>query len=80
MTASIWALVAITAFLLTTEHQAHVFGILPWLFVLACPIMHLLMHRHHDHGHDANHDESHGRGADENGNPAVVHSDHRGVS
>ena len=35
--------------LLFTEHRAHVLGILPYLFLLACPLMHLFMH--HGHGH-----------------------------
>ena len=45
-------LVALTAagFYLLTEHTAHVFGALPLLFLLACPLMHLFMHRGHGHG------------------------------
>ena len=40
---------AVIAFLLLfTEHRAHVLGILPYLFLLACPLMHLFMH--HGHG------------------------------
>ena len=35
---------AIAGFFLITEHTAHVFGVLPWLFLLACPLMHLFMH------------------------------------
>jgi len=45
---------AIAAFFLITEHTAHVLGVLPWLLLAACPLMHLFMHHgHHDH-------ESHG--------------------
>ena len=37
--------------LLFTEHRAHVLGILIWLPLLACPLMHLFMHGGHgDHG------------------------------
>lgn len=36
--------------LLATEHRAHLLGILPYLILLACPLMHLFMH--HGHGHD----------------------------
>ena len=36
--------------LLFTEHRAHVLGIVPWLFVLACPLMHVFMHGGHGHG------------------------------
>ena len=38
---------AIIAFLLFTEHRAHVFGILPYLLLLACPFMHFFMHGSH---------------------------------
>jgi hypothetical protein len=48
---------AIAAFYLWTEHRAHLLGVLPFLIVLACPVMHLFMH--HDHGHGAH---SHGTG------------------
>lgn len=41
---------AIAAFFLLTEHTAHVFGVLPWLLLLACPLMHLFMHGGHGHG------------------------------
>lgn len=30
--------------LLFTEHRAHVLGLLIWLPLLACPLMHLFMH------------------------------------
>ena len=39
---------AIGGFYLVTEHTAHVFGVLPYLLVLACPLMHVFMH--HGHG------------------------------
>ncbi len=40
----------IAGFLLFTEHRAHVLGFLPYLFLLACPLLHLFMHHgHHDH-------------------------------
>ena len=40
-------------FFLFTQHRAHVFGLLPYLFLLACPLMHLFHHghRHGKHGH-----------------------------
>jgi hypothetical protein len=45
---------AIGGFFLVTEHGAHVLGALPWLLLLACPLMHLFMHHGHGgHGHDA---------------------------
>ena len=33
------------------EHWGHALGTLPYLLILACPLMHLFMHRgHHQHG------------------------------
>lgn len=43
-----FALVA--AFFLLTEHTAHVFGYLPYLLILACPLMHIFGHGGHGHG------------------------------
>lgn len=42
---------AIAAFLLLSEHRAHALGLLPWLLLAACPLMHLFMHGGHGHGH-----------------------------
>jgi hypothetical protein len=36
---------AIIVFFLVTEHMAHVFGILPYLLLLACPLMHVRARR-----------------------------------
>jgi len=41
---------AIAAFYLITEHTAHLFGVLPYLLILACPLMHLLHGGHGGHG------------------------------
>jgi hypothetical protein len=41
----------VAGFFLLTEHTAHVFGVLPWLLLAACPLMHLFMHHGHG-GHD----------------------------
>jgi hypothetical protein len=38
---------AIAAFFLWTEHRAHLLGVLPWLLLAACPLMHLFMHGGH---------------------------------
>jgi hypothetical protein len=47
--------VGIAAFFLITEHTAHFFGVLPYLLLLACPIMMLFMHGGHGgHGGDGN--------------------------
>jgi hypothetical protein len=42
---------AIAVYFLIAEHKAHLEGVLtylPYLLLLACPLMHLFMH--HDHG------------------------------
>ncbi|WP_371914041.1 DUF2933 domain-containing protein [Pseudomonas sp. AU11447] len=46
---------AIAGYFLITEHQAHVVPYLPFLLLLACPLMHLLMHGGHGHGEHAGH-------------------------
>jgi hypothetical protein len=38
---------AAAGFYLWTEHRAHLYGALPYLLFLACPLMHLFMHRGH---------------------------------
>ena len=40
---------AIAGFFLVMEHTAHVFGVLPYLLLLGCPLMHFF-HRGHTHG------------------------------
>lgn len=40
-------------FYVLREHWAHIFGILPYLLFLACPLMHFFMHGKHGHGHQA---------------------------
>ncbi len=40
-------------------HQQHVFAVLPFLVILACPLMHLFMHgghSTHDHRHNGSND------------------------
>ena len=45
-------LLLIAGFLLWTEHLAHALGFLPYLLILACPLMHIFMHGSHGgHGH-----------------------------
>jgi len=45
------AFLAIAGFFLLTEHRAHLFGVLPFLLLLACPLLHFFMHRGHgSHG------------------------------
>lgn len=49
---------AIAAYFLLTEHRAHFFGALPLLLLLACPLMHVFMHRGHG-GHGGGHPDHH---------------------
>jgi hypothetical protein len=62
----VWVLcgfILIAVFFLLMEHRAHVFGYLPWLLLLACPLLHVFMHRGHGGhggGSHAGHDERHG--------------------
>jgi hypothetical protein len=35
--------------LMLTEHRAHLWGLLIWLPLLACPLMHFFMHGGHGH-------------------------------
>lgn len=54
-----WVLVGfllIAAYFLWAEHRAHLMGALPYLLLLACPLMHLF--HHHGHG---NHRHSEGK-------------------
>lgn len=47
-----WVLIgflAVAAFFLLAEHRAHLLGWLPYLLLLACPLMHLF-HGHGGHG------------------------------
>ena len=41
----------VAVFYLLREHTAHTLGALPYLLLLACPLMHLFMH----HGHGGHH-------------------------
>jgi len=44
--------VAVGGFFLLKEHWVHAQGYLPYLLLLACPLMHLFMHGGHGgHGH-----------------------------
>ena len=48
---------AIALVLLWKEHSAHILGAGLWLFVLACPLMHIFMHGGHGgHGGHGRHE------------------------
>jgi hypothetical protein len=45
--------------LLWEQHQDHFLSALPWLILLACPLMHVFMHGgHHGHGKHGNDQDS----------------------
>ena len=44
---------AVVGYYLWIYHSQHVLAVLPFVFFLACPLMHLLMHRNHGHRHQA---------------------------
>ena len=54
---------AVAGYFLLTEHRAHFFGALPFLLLLACPLMHIFMHGGHG-GHGGEHG---GHGGGEHG-------------
>ena len=63
----------IAAFFLRTEHRAHLYGVLPFVFLLACPLLHVFMHGGHGgHGAHGPADEERTRRGYEN------HAGHRG--
>ena len=67
----------VAAFFLLAEHRAHVLSYVPWLILLACPLMHVFMHGKHG-GHGGH---RHGGGTEKNdstvaSNRAVARSDH----
>lgn len=41
------AFLAVGVFYLYVEHRAHLYGALPYLLLLACPLLHVFMHRGH---------------------------------
>jgi hypothetical protein len=56
------AFLAIAAFLLLSEHRAHALGLLPFLLLLACPLLHRFMHGGHgSHGGHGGHGGRSGR-------------------
>jgi hypothetical protein len=55
--ASGWAWIgfaAIAVFFLFTEHRAHLFGALPFVLLLLCPLLHMFHHGGHG-GHGVRH-------------------------
>jgi hypothetical protein len=49
--------VSVLGFLIYTGHSAHLMGALPYLLILACPLMHIFMHGGHGGHHHQSDDE-----------------------
>ena len=50
------AFLAIALFFLWEEHRAHILGALPYMLLLACPLLHVFMH--HDHAGKGHHSDA----------------------
>ena len=59
---------AVAGYFLVTEHWAHIVPFLPWLLLLACPLMHVFMHGGHG-GHGGGPDG----GGSTSGGPSQPH-------
>lgn len=51
----ILALIVAAVYLFMTDHEAHIFRVLPYLLLLACPLIHLFMHGRHSSGGKGGH-------------------------
>jgi hypothetical protein len=69
---------AVGGYFLWTEHRAHTITFLPFLLILACPLLHLF--HHGSHGHDSHrHDGTGDDTARGGGQPNLGrHRDHQG--
>lgn len=58
---------AIATYFLLTGHSAHIFAALPFMLLLACPLMHVFMHGGHggDGGNHESHDASRAKTGDQ---------------
>lgn len=50
---------AVGVYYLLTEHLTHVTQAIPYLFLLACPLMHVFGHHHGGHGGQGGHEGHH---------------------
>lgn len=55
---------SVAGYFLWAEHRAHLAGALPFVLLLACPLMHVFMHHGHGHGHHSPH--QHGSADEQN--------------
>jgi hypothetical protein len=52
-----WGFLLIAGFFLVAEHRAHVYPYLPFLLLLACPLLHLFHGGHGGHGGHGKHEK-----------------------
>lgn len=71
------AFLAIAIFYLITEHTAHLWGYLPFLLLLACPLLHFFMHSDHG-GHSGGLDDKSPQSNQPVENPPSSTTSHRG--
>lgn len=50
---AIWAVAGLALGAILVDHWLHILGVLPYLVLLACPLMHMFMH--HGHGKHGDH-------------------------
>jgi len=55
-----WGFALVAGYFLFTEHRAHMFAVLPYLLLAACPLMHFFHHGRHGHHHQPAGDEGPG--------------------
>ena len=58
--------VSVLGFLIYEGHGAHLLGLLPYLLILACPLMHIFMHGGHQHGGGSNRNDNDNKSDNEN--------------
>ena len=63
---------AVATYFLLSEHRAHFLGALPYLLLLACPLMHIFMHGGHGSGHG-----EHGGGGKPGADPTATQTGER---
>jgi hypothetical protein len=70
------AFALVAAFFLIAEHRAHLLPYVPWLLLIACPLMHLFMHGGHGGhgGQEPTRGDSRRRPSDEDPSPGLAHS------
>ena len=57
-----FAVAALAAVIIYTGHGPHALNYLPFLIILACPLMHIFMH--HGHGHHSARERSGSKGTE----------------